>query len=527
MGKFTGNTEACPNCQSLGRDTAGDNLSIYEDGSKHCHACGYDFQPKNKAAVTKEVNIIEENCQLMTGSYQDIPDRKITKETCEFFKYEVMTDSRGQEIHIENYPEGDQKLRYLPKQFINKKKTNNQFFAQNLWIPTKELSIVIDEGVFDCMSIAQITKFKQPVVSIRDGINSLQQQLDDNKEWLEGFKDIILCVDNDDAAKKVLKEIKGLYRICHLPLKDANDMLKAGLEQELLHCLDVADYIQPDGLVFGSQVNFNEIWVPEKPGYETPYKQLNDFLGGYREGRLYMLGAGTGAGKSTYHKELVLHWAKNTNLKIATLFLEEQQKTTLQSLIAMDNDLHPDEFAKHPEKIDKLKIEASIKYLSSDRIAYPTKRFNLGSDELFNYLDYLTIAKKFDIIILDHISIVVESSDITGQGERKDIDRLVYKLRELINRTGCTVLAIVHLSESGEHKGFEEGKKPRMKDFRGSRALAQVPDVCMALVRDMKKYEVEVEILKNRINGKIGSAGKLFFQLNSGRYKSIEQLMGK
>ena len=40
MGNCIGH-QPCPQCQSEGRDTSGDNLAVYDDNSKYCFSCGY------------------------------------------------------------------------------------------------------------------------------------------------------------------------------------------------------------------------------------------------------------------------------------------------------------------------------------------------------------------------------------------------------------------------------------------------------------------------------------------------------
>lgn len=39
--------EACPRCREQGKDTTGNNLGVYVDGSKFCFACGFIFTPLN------------------------------------------------------------------------------------------------------------------------------------------------------------------------------------------------------------------------------------------------------------------------------------------------------------------------------------------------------------------------------------------------------------------------------------------------------------------------------------------------
>lgn len=50
--------ENCPKCNALGRDSRGDNLGVYSDGSKHCFSCSYHVfsNVNNHNAFRKEVD---------------------------------------------------------------------------------------------------------------------------------------------------------------------------------------------------------------------------------------------------------------------------------------------------------------------------------------------------------------------------------------------------------------------------------------------------------------------------------------
>ncbi len=39
--------ERCPECATHGRDTSHDNLIIFDDGHKHCFACGHHINGIN------------------------------------------------------------------------------------------------------------------------------------------------------------------------------------------------------------------------------------------------------------------------------------------------------------------------------------------------------------------------------------------------------------------------------------------------------------------------------------------------
>lgn len=64
----------CPACKKNGGDTSQDNLAVYEDGHKHCFACGYHVSTGGK--IVKEnpyQHILPENAQIMEEDWRGIP----------------------------------------------------------------------------------------------------------------------------------------------------------------------------------------------------------------------------------------------------------------------------------------------------------------------------------------------------------------------------------------------------------------------------------------------------------------------
>lgn len=43
--------EACPDCRKRGQDRSGNNLGVYDDGHKHCFACGYREGSQNQSVT--------------------------------------------------------------------------------------------------------------------------------------------------------------------------------------------------------------------------------------------------------------------------------------------------------------------------------------------------------------------------------------------------------------------------------------------------------------------------------------------
>ena len=67
--------EQCPKCSEEGRDRHGDNLAIYDDGSKYCFSCSYSESGNSDLGVKE---------RKLTGVNRDLEkfnEKKLNKET--------------------------------------------------------------------------------------------------------------------------------------------------------------------------------------------------------------------------------------------------------------------------------------------------------------------------------------------------------------------------------------------------------------------------------------------------------------
>lgn len=63
--------EQCPRCNGIGRDTRGDNLGVYSDGSTHCFSCGWHTFPTGLNRI-KGVNDVQTNKGFADGSQKPL-----------------------------------------------------------------------------------------------------------------------------------------------------------------------------------------------------------------------------------------------------------------------------------------------------------------------------------------------------------------------------------------------------------------------------------------------------------------------
>ena len=471
---------------------------------------------------------------------REIESRGISHSTAEHFGVRVGVSSTDGETPIytifPRYADGDQtgwKQVTTDKKIVNTGGGNADLFGLHLCKESGK-RIWITEGEYDAMSVYQALKEKStvdwepPVVSLPDGAASAATSISRNLEKLNNFDEIILVFDNDpagkEAVKTVCKMLAGKVSYVTLPLKDANDMVKAGRQTDLKwQCLSHAKKYQPDGVL-----NAKDLWdrykdhsvVPSIP-YPPSMPLLNEKTYGVREGSIITVTAGSGMGKTQFLRELMYHYATTTDHKIAGMFLEEDVGDTLSGLLSLDLNKRitlPDVAVDEAEEAESYK-----KVFGSGRISLYDYFGGMDDDSLLSKLKYFAVTgHKF--IFLDHLSLVVSEYAAEG-GERERIDTLMTKLAKFVKEFNLVLFLVVHLrkTDSSKSKSFETGGRPTLDDLRGSGSLKQLSWDVIGLCRNQQHPDprtantTEVSVLKCRYTGRTGVADYLEFDSVTGR----------
>jgi twinkle protein len=547
--------EPCPACQSNGEDSKGDNLVRYDNGSAYCFACKHtEYEMSSKPESKKVTPVTQPTAKkkqlCTTGSIKALVARKITKPTCQKFDYQVVT-TNGKEWHIANYTDKAgkvvcQKLRSPDKKFTWVGDTKHiELFGQHLWKKGGK-RLVITEGEIDALTVSQVQQNKWPVVSLPSGAAGAVKAIKDNLEFVESFETVVLCFDADEAGQKAAVEVAtlltpGRAHITRLALKDPNEYLKNGDVDGLTTCLWNSSPYRPDGIVNISDIdmtNENNLTV-----IDYPWMAMTTALFGRRMGELLIHTSGSGMGKSTVLREMLYHdiWAGN---RPGLMFLEESARQTVQSLIALElnkpvrkimaaravnaarkqQKLKALEFNVKDDLTDK-EYQAAHKKLCDTGLSLYDHFGSLDADDLIQKMNYMVTALGCKVIYLDHISIVISGLD--SGNERKDIDVMMTKLRSFVERTGCRVEAVCHLTKP-DGQPFEEGGQISLKDLRGSGSLYQLADGCLGYERNQQALDPEeantivVRSLKDRFAGVTGIVNALRYSPTTGRLTEVE-----
>tara|TARA_Y100001968_G_scaffold325186_1_gene365996 strand:+ start:540 stop:2165 length:1626 start_codon:yes stop_codon:yes gene_type:complete len=517
----------CPECGSK------DNLAVYSDGHAFCFGCHYrkpaptETKPKSKLYYSRSPVMTNPLIKFITP--KALPKRGISEETAKFFNYGI-AEYHGQPVQVASYEDqlgrpAAQHVRFKDKRFIWVGDCKNvQLWGQKLWRNHGGYGnafAVITEGEIDAMSISQIQGNKFPVVSLPSGAQSANKYLAANLKWLNQFSRIVLCFDSDEpgeaASEKAIEILPaGKAAICRLPRKDANEMLLAGEGEELKSLLWKATPVRPDGIL-----NASNLWEEfKKEGTSSicpfPYPKLDQCTRGFRKSQMICIAAGSGTGKSTICREFAHHFLKN-NLTVGYIALEESVQRTMQGILAVELN-EPLHLKDNVEDVEGVK-EAFDKLFGTEKLFLYDHFGSMDPDRMIEQISYMATAEGVDVVILDHLTMVV--SGLADIDERRAIDVTCTKLRQVVESTGIALILVSHLRRP-QGTSHEQGQQVSTSDLRGSSAILQLSDLCISAERNQQgdpaeRTEMQLRILKNRHTGMTGPVDKLLYDENTGR----------
>lgn len=531
--------EDCPDCGHKGC------LTVYDDHT-YCHSCSKWTRTNGE---TKDTFKEEEAKPLRSDEITSYPhdaltDRGISKEISEEFQVRVKYSETDRSITHHYYPyylNGKvvgYKVRDVEKKdfYVVGSLRGCELFGQNICHPGK--MVVVTEGECDAMAAKQM--FRQlgknyNVVSIPNGASSVRA-LKDNMKFLESYDKIVLCFDNDEPGQKGIEKAVSIFSIgkatvARLPMKDANDMLKAGKHTEFYEAVGNAAPIRPDGIVSFKE-GWDFLWEDEdRVSVPYPWEDLNHATYGLRKREITTITAGSGVGKSQIVRELEHHLWKSTTDNIGVLALEESVGKTEWGVMSIEANIPlmiKEERWKHGLSKDSPEVRDLYERIFGSGRFYGLNHFgSANEEEIMWHLRYLIKAYGCEWLIVDHLNMIVSGMD-DNSDERKTIDRLMTRFRMLVEETGVGMILVVHLKRTSSDKGHEQGLEVSLSHLRGSQAIAQISDMVIAAERNqqaenpMEANTTRLRVLKNRYAGITGPTSYLYYDRDTGRMREID-----
>ena len=529
---------ACPECDSS------DAFTIYEDGA-YCFSCQY---------TTKKVNIMNDlepvakpNSNITLEEINDlnsfpINSRGISKQVVDHFgiKMAVNPDGSGGS-HFYPYTANGKvtvvayKERKLPKSFVAHGNFSNvELFGQSVSSGGKTL--VITEGELDACAVAEafLHKYKRifPVVSMPSatGCKTVLAQ----REWIRRFESVILFFDKDEAGQAAVQKVAkiigaGKVKVAKLLEKDPCEQLLKHGPQSLLQSYWDAETWSPAGLVMGEAIweQFQQRQRTKSRPYPKCLAGLNDKLKGIRQGEITLFTSGTGSGKSTIVKEIVLDLLQDEENKIGLISLEESVGDTAEKFIEMTLNQKLDHDDNNLSELDLRQGFESV--FADERLVLLDHQGSVGDSTLTDKIEYMCLMG-CKYLVLDHITIAV-SEGSEGLSGNEAIDKVMSDLLKIVKKHNIWLCLISHLRKApGGGASFEEGKLASIDDIKGSGSIKQISFDIVAFARNLvadnatERNTIKFRVLKSRFTGLTGSAGAAIYNTKTGRLTSTDNV---
>lgn len=520
----------CPHCSSS------DAYTTYEnpDGriSGHCFSCkasdyrigDNDNTPEKKVVQKKNIDWILKNSSPLA-----IEDRNISLEIARTFGVRTSLNEETGLPEFYYFPfYRDGKLVAFKARKADEKKFIVYGDGKNLPLFGQDRAgiggklLIITEGEFDALAATQLLLERGKnyrVVSLPNGANA--KSIKDNVEWVEGFDNIFLALDQDEPGQKAAEQIAevitpGKCKIMTFSEKDACDMLKVGKGSEFFNSVFAAQPFRPDGIVGVDDV-LEEAIKPVEWGLSWPWETLTKATYGYRRGELYGFGAGSGCGKTEGFKEIIDHIINVHNLPVGVFFLEEPVTKTLKVLAGkkLNKRFHiPDGDWTIDELKDGISDLKGKVYLYNH---YGSKDW----DNIKAKIRYMVLSLGIRDIFLDHLTaLVAQESD-----EYKALNRIMEEMASLTQELNCTIFYISHLRKPNGTP-HEEGGHVSADQFKGSGAIVFWSNFLFGYERNQQaesedeRNTTTLRVLKDRNTGlATGKTFKLWYDHSTGRWR--------
>lgn len=494
-------------------------------------------------------------------------ERNLRKETLERFGVRAgVSETDGKTVEAWYYPSYNQKGKIVgySKQDITKTKDEpyywstigsvsigNKLFGQETMegVKRKRVNLVVTEGQLDCISVFQAlvdsvagTKYEgiEPlVVSIPMGTSNAVEAILHNETYVKSHESLTMFFDDDCCTPAETKKgiVKGheareavagalvgnglsLFTItAENGNKDASDYLQKGQDVELAKLVQWNKRaFSAQKIVHVSDISFEDLIEKREEGlYVDCFPGLMEKIHGFRTSELVLLTSPSGVGKSTVTSIFASAFLE-AGEKVGMIYLEEQNKETLQRMVAAKLKVNYNKFKNDPLGCASREaiLEAYNSLKDNDQLIMLGHFGSLPITELMSKVKHMHLVEGCRYILLDHISVVISGSDIAN--ERKELDMIMTELAAFCAANDVCIIAVSHINR-GDGTMFKPPKGKEDQAFwvrvtkemmRGSAALEQLSFIIIGLEPEIlpsrSRGRVRLTVLKNRPWSYLGAA---------------------
>jgi twinkle protein len=400
------------------------------------------------------------------------------------------------------------------------------FNAQNV-SETDEL--IICEGEFDCMCIYQCG-YKN-VVSVGAGANSLSMMVEQAKDFLNGFKYMIIVSDNDEAGSnmdkffvdtfgdKVKLVDKNLYR-----KKDINEELVVNGPEAVKRLIESARF-KIEGRRDLDEQPYKGLTTRSGKYIPTGIPSIDNALNDLAPGCVTLIVGRANSGKTTLTRQIIAN-AINQENRVYVISGEGDQEVFINSVYQCVIGRNTEYYTttKVNKRFHKEPTSPVLKALQTWHKGKLTI-FNKGesklktTDDLFNMIEYEIKIKRHELIVIDNLMSVLSAKAIEKNEAQADFMQRCCDISKIF---GIHIILVLH-----PNKTYSKGDRLDFEQISGTSDLGNKADNIISVIRE---YESEkkslgidgyIEVIKNRYYPDLVFC-KVHFDLETGLLLEIQ-----
>jgi len=290
-------------------------------------------------------------------------------------------------------------------------------------------------------------------------------------------------VNSEDDPESYIEELERELDQIKNNLADKEDFIVKP-EQSLTHLLNKYD----DMCEKGTDIS----------GISTGYESLDYVINGLNPGKMIVVGARPGMGKTAFSLNIANHVAESDK-SVLFFSLEMEHDEIAERMLAMKSRISY-------KKITRALIEEHEwgplglkmnEYKKSN--FFVVDRPGITCHDLRYFIK--THVKKYDLglVIIDYMQLMKEPR--LSRNRVQEVSYISMELKNIAKEFKVPIIALSQLNRSLENR---ENKRPQLSDLRESGSIEQDADIIMFLYRDDQYYDeaiqglAEISISKNR-----------------------------
>jgi replicative DNA helicase len=227
----------------------------------------------------------------------------------------------------------------------------------------------------------------------------------------------------------------------------------------------------------------------------SPWRSLNETIGGFRPGGLYVIGARPGVGKTAVSMQAALELSKHGVVAYSSLEMPEHE-LHLRAISAGAWVPHALLEAPHPLPDWARKRVAEWKAATPKMIAFDD-RGSVTVNDIRAHARSVSREGHLAGVVVDYLQLI---SGASGSKRLEVVTEASRQLKLLARDLECPVIALSQLNRNSESR---MDKRPALSDLRESGAIEQDADLVVLLHRDMEPRpeqvnEFDMLVAKNR-----------------------------